>query len=161
VHCNRNWTIQVFEFSQPRSVFADRGEIRIIQQLPHGQLYPLLRPTGGTPGNHQPSRSSISQAMNLSSLVHAGIHRGEQQCSPYAPRPQQIMASSIVTNKYTTQQPSHPSYTYVTAPQPPPSPPVDEASKCSLPSISSLLGGLPSDSSAQETQPQASQQPGK
>jgi hypothetical protein len=65
------------------------------------------------------------------------------------------MASSLVSNPYTAQ--SHgqnTAYTYVTAPQPPPSPPVDEVAKCSLPSISSLLG-LADGSSPQE---QAQQQ---
>lgn len=69
-----------------------------------------------------------------------------------------MMASTLVTNPYTAQALSqNPNYTYVTAPQPPPSPPVDETSKCSLPSISSLLGvadGL----SPQEQQAQAQQQ---
>jgi hypothetical protein len=60
------------------------------------------------------------------------------------------MASSLVATQYTAEERSRASYTYVTAPQPPPSPPVDETSKCSLPSISSLLGGLPNGSSSQE-----------
>ncbi|KAE8450246.1 hypothetical protein EG329_006673 [Mollisiaceae sp. DMI_Dod_QoI] len=73
------------------------------------------------------------------------------------------MASSLVTNPYTAQALSqNPAYTYVTAPQPPPSPPVDETSKCSLPSISSLLGvadGLsPQEQQAQQVQQQAQQQ---
>ena len=59
----------------------------------------------------------------------------------------------MVANPYTAQpQAQRSAYTYVTAPQPPPSPPVDETSKCSLPSISSLLG------IADQEQPQ---QPGK
>jgi hypothetical protein len=68
------------------------------------------------------------------------------------------MASSLVSNPYTTQ--SHgqnPAYTYVMAPQPPPSPPVDEVAKCSLPSISSLLG-LADGSSPQEQAQQPQQQ---
>lgn len=96
--------------------------------------------------------------MNLSSLVHAGRHHVEQQFQPYPSRPQQVMASSLVSNPYTGQ--SHgqnPAYTYVTAPQPPPSPPVDEVAKCSLPSISSLLG-LADGSSPQEQAQQAQQQ---
>lgn len=101
------------------------------------------------------------KAMNLSSLVHAGIHQRQQQCSSYAPRPQQIMTSSLMANQYAGGDRPHTSYTYVTAPQPPPSPPVDETLKCSLPSISSLLGGIPNDSSSQEdAQPQASRQRG-
>ncbi|TAQ85948.1 hypothetical protein B7494_g5712 [Chlorociboria aeruginascens] len=61
------------------------------------------------------------------------------------------MASALVSNPYTGQQAlvQNPAYTYVAAPQPPPSPPVDETSKCSLPSISSLLG-LADGSSPQE-----------
>jgi hypothetical protein len=76
--------------------------------------------------------------MNLSSLVHAGRHQSEPQTSQYNPKPQRIMATPLVTNPYTAHQ--NPSYSYATAPQPPPSPPIDDASKCSLPSISSLLG---------------------
>jgi hypothetical protein len=65
------------------------------------------------------------------------------------------MATSLVANPYTSQHiPHHQSYTYVTAPQPPPSPPVDEASKCSLPSISSLLGGMPNGEQATKQEPQ-------
>ncbi|KAL2069024.1 hypothetical protein VTL71DRAFT_15362 [Oculimacula yallundae] len=64
------------------------------------------------------------------------------------------MASSLVANPYTAQPLSqNPGYSYVTAPQPPPSPPVDEVAKCSLPSISSLLG-LADGSSPQEQQSQ-------
>lgn len=67
-----------------------------------------------------------------------------------------MMASSLVSNPYTAQLGHNPAYTYVTAPQPPPSPPVDETSKCSLPSISSLLGvadGLtPQEQQAQQVQ---------
>src|ERR1700729_3529528 len=97
--------------------------------------------------------------MNLASLVHSGIHQREQQCVSYAPRPQQVMASSLVANRYTEERSR--AYTYVTAPQPPPSPPVDETSRCSLPSISSLLGGLANDSSSQEeAQPKSQHQRG-
>ncbi|KAL3426578.1 hypothetical protein PVAG01_00087 [Phlyctema vagabunda] len=107
--------------------------------------------------------------MNLSSLVHEGRYQVEQQpqqqpfSNSYAPsRQQQVMASSLVSNPYTAQpMAQHPQYAYVNAPQPPPSPPVDEASKCSLPSISSLLGmadaGSPQESQPQQAQPQ--QQP--
>ncbi|RDW92508.1 hypothetical protein BP5796_01902 [Coleophoma crateriformis] len=101
--------------------------------------------------------------MNLSSLVHAGRHQAEQQqhfsASYSQPRPQQIMASALVSNPYTAQpMAQHPQYAYVHAPQPPPSPPVDEATKCSLPSISSLLGmadgGSPQDQAQQQQQQQ-------
>lgn len=96
--------------------------------------------------------------MNLSSLVHAGRHQSEHLLEQYNPRPQQVMASSLVANPYTGQHlPQNPSYAYVTAPQPPPSPPVDEATKCSLPSISSLLG-LADGSSPQEQKPQQQSQ---
>lgn len=79
--------------------------------------------------------------MNLSSLVHVGRHQIEPQSSRYEPRPQRIMSSSMIANQYAAQAPvQNTSYAYVNAPQPPPSPPVDEATKCSLPSISSLLG---------------------
>lgn len=95
--------------------------------------------------------------MNLSSLVHAGRYQPERHISTYNPRPQQAMASSLVTNPYTAQPlPQNPNYSYVTAPQPPPSPPVDETSKCSLPSISSLLGMA--DSGSPKEQPQQQQQ---
>jgi hypothetical protein len=92
--------------------------------------------------------------MNLSSLVHAGRHQAEQQQQQqfrtYSTRPQQIMSSSMIGNPYNTQPMSQNSaYAYVAVPQPPPSPPVDETSKCSLPSISSLLG-LADGSSPQE-----------
>ncbi|TVY84605.1 C2H2 finger domain transcription factor mtfA [Lachnellula suecica] len=93
--------------------------------------------------------------MNLSSLVHAGRHQAEQQFQ-YSSRAEEVMASSLVANPYQTMSQGH-GYTYVTAPQPPPSPPVDETSKCSLPSISSLLG-LADGSSPQE-QPQQTPQP--
>jgi len=97
--------------------------------------------------------------MNLSSLVHAGRHQVEQPFQPYPSRPQQMMASSLVSNPYTAQpMGQNPSYAYVTAPQPPPSPPVDEVAKCSLPSISSLLG-LADGSSPQEQPQQQQPQP--
>ncbi|RAL66021.1 hypothetical protein DID88_005682 [Monilinia fructigena] len=52
----------------------------------------------------------------------------------------------------------HASYAYVNAPQPPPSPPVDETSKCSLPSISSLLGLADGSSPPEQAQQQSSPQ---
>jgi hypothetical protein len=93
--------------------------------------------------------------MNLSSLVHAGRNQLEQQLQSYPSRSQQAMASSLVANPYTAQPlAQNPSYSYVTAPQPPPSPPVDEAAKCSLPSISSLLGLADVSSPQEQTQSQ-------
>jgi hypothetical protein len=65
------------------------------------------------------------------------------------------MSSSMVGNPYNTQALSQSSaYTYVAVPQPPPSPPVDETSKCSLPSISSLLGLADGSSPQEQTQQQ-------
>jgi len=96
--------------------------------------------------------------MNLSSLVHAGRHQAEQQFQPYPSR-EHIMASSLVANPYTAQPlGQNPGYTYVTAPQPPPSPPVDEVAKCSLPSISSLLGLADGSSPQEQPSQQQSQQ---
>ncbi|KAG9245572.1 hypothetical protein BJ878DRAFT_541149 [Calycina marina] len=63
------------------------------------------------------------------------------------------MASPLATNSYTAHSST---YSYITAPQPPPSPPVDETSKCYLPSISSLLG-MPDAKSPKEQTQQASQ----
>ncbi|TVY24429.1 C2H2 finger domain transcription factor [Lachnellula hyalina] len=95
--------------------------------------------------------------MNLSSLVHAGRYQAGQHFH-YSSRPEQAMASSLIANPYTVQaMPQSQGYKYVTAPQPPPSPPVDETSKCSLPSISSLLG-LTEGQSPQEQAPQAQAQ---
>ncbi|KAM0165040.1 hypothetical protein ACHAPG_000290 [Botrytis cinerea] len=69
------------------------------------------------------------------------------------------MASSLVSNPYTVHpMAQHSSYTYVNAPQPPPSPPVDETSKCSLPSISSLLGLADGSSPTEQAQQQSSPQ---
>ncbi|KAG9238733.1 hypothetical protein BJ875DRAFT_367278 [Amylocarpus encephaloides] len=69
------------------------------------------------------------------------------------------MSSSLVPNPYTAQPLSqNQAYTYVTAPQPPPSPPVDETSKCSLPSISSLLGLADGSSPQEQTQQSTPQQ---
>ena len=72
------------------------------------------------------------------------------------------MASSMVANPYpTTTLSQNPTYTYITAPQPPPSPPVDEATKCSLPSISSLLGLADGSSPQASAQQQQSAQQGQ
>lgn len=65
------------------------------------------------------------------------------------------MATSLVQNPYAAQQVA--SYGYVQAPQPPPSPPIDD-NKCSLPSISNLLGLADAGSPTSETSPQSQQQ---
>lgn len=97
-------------------------------------------------------------AMNLSSLVHEGRHH--QQFSQY--NTPAVMASTLVSNPYTAQPMVHnASYAYVNAPQPPPSPPVDETSKCSLPSISSLLGLADGSSPTEQIQQQSSPQQGQ
>lgn len=105
---------------------------------------------------------SWNRVMNLSSLVHAGRFQAKPHFH-YSSRPEQAMASSLVANPYTVQaMPQSQEYKYVTAPQPPPSPPVDETSKCSLPSISSLLGlteGQSPQEQAPQTQPQQQPQP--
>ncbi|TDZ38639.1 C2H2 finger domain transcription factor mtfA [Colletotrichum spinosum] len=62
------------------------------------------------------------------------------------------MASVLISNPYAAQQSAH--YGYVQPPQPPPSPPMDENSKCSLPSISNLLGLADQGSPTSETHPQ-------
>ncbi|KAL2016505.1 hypothetical protein VTK56DRAFT_3468 [Thermocarpiscus australiensis] len=64
------------------------------------------------------------------------------------------MANTIVAPQYAhaPQQTLH--YGYM----PPPSPPMDETSKCSLPSISNLLGLADQGSPTSETHPQAQQQ---
>jgi hypothetical protein len=74
--------------------------------------------------------------MNLSSLVHVGRVQQQQEQIQRAEYTTQAMASSLVSNPYLAQN----SYAYISTPQAPPSPPVEEAPKCSLPSISSLLG---------------------
>lgn len=61
------------------------------------------------------------------------------------------MATTLISS-YAPQQPAH--YGYV----PPPSPPMDETSKCSLPSISNLLGLADQGSPTQESHPQSQQQ---
>ncbi|GAB1311691.1 C2H2 finger domain transcription factor mtfA [Madurella fahalii] len=65
------------------------------------------------------------------------------------------MATTMVTTHYAhaPQQSLH--YGYV----PPPSPPMDETAKCSLPSISNLLGLADQGSPTSETSPQSQQQP--
>ncbi|WYZ39409.1 hypothetical protein EsH8_III_001323 [Colletotrichum jinshuiense] len=68
------------------------------------------------------------------------------------------MASALISNPYAAQQSAH--YGYVQPPQPPPSPPMDETSKCSLPSISNLLGLADQGSPTSETHPQIPQQQG-
>ncbi|KAL2111083.1 hypothetical protein VUR80DRAFT_342 [Thermomyces stellatus] len=65
------------------------------------------------------------------------------------------MATSLAQNPYAAQQVA--SYGYVQMPQPPPSPPIDD-SKCSLPSISNLLGLADAGSPTSETSPQTQQQ---
>ncbi|KAK4250934.1 hypothetical protein C7999DRAFT_38067 [Corynascus novoguineensis] len=64
------------------------------------------------------------------------------------------MASTMVTTHYAhaPQQSLH--YPYM----PPPSPPMDETAKCSLPSISNLLGLADQGSPTSETSPQSQQQ---
>jgi uncharacterized Zn-finger protein len=62
------------------------------------------------------------------------------------------MATAMISH-YAPQQQTH--YGYV----PPPSPPMDETSKCSLPSISNLLGLADQGSPTSETHPQTQQQP--
>lgn len=63
--------------------------------------------------------------------------------------------ATMLHNAYTAQAGAH--YGYV-PPQPPPSPPMDETSKCSLPSISNLLGLADAGSPTTETAPQQFQQ---
>ncbi|PKS09541.1 hypothetical protein jhhlp_004158, partial [Lomentospora prolificans] len=64
------------------------------------------------------------------------------------------MATTMVPNPYAQQVAS---YGYVQPPQPPPSPPMDD-NKCSLPSISNLLGLADAGSPTSETSPQNQQQ---
>ncbi|KAK1758637.1 hypothetical protein QBC47DRAFT_147700 [Echria macrotheca] len=61
------------------------------------------------------------------------------------------MATTLISH-YAPQQPTH--YGYV----PPPSPPMDDSAKCSLPSISNLLGLADQGSPTAETHAQAQQQ---
>jgi uncharacterized Zn-finger protein len=64
------------------------------------------------------------------------------------------MANTMVTTHY-AHAPQHSlQYGYM----PPPSPPMDEAAKCSLPSISNLLGLADQGSPTSETSPQSQQQ---
>ncbi len=60
------------------------------------------------------------------------------------------MASAMVGMPYSAHV-SHP-YPYISAPQAPPSPPVEEVPKCSLPSISSLLGLTENPTTQEQTQ---------
>lgn len=97
--------------------------------------------------------------MNLSGLVHE--RRNHRQHISHHNNTPEVMASSLVSNPYAIQpMAQHSHYTYVNAPQPPPSPPVDETSKCSLPSISSLLGLADGSSPTEQTQQQSSPQQG-
>jgi hypothetical protein len=69
------------------------------------------------------------------------------------------MSTQMLSHPYGGQSGSH--YSYVSQPQGPPSPPMDEASKCSLPSISNLLGLADQGSPTTETSPQNQQPQGK
>ncbi|KAK3330536.1 hypothetical protein B0H66DRAFT_509697 [Apodospora peruviana] len=62
------------------------------------------------------------------------------------------MATTMISTQYAPHQNIH--YGYI----PPPSPPMDETSKCSLPSISNLLGLADQGSPTSETSPQSQQQ---
>ncbi|KAK4235879.1 hypothetical protein C8A03DRAFT_17433 [Achaetomium macrosporum] len=64
------------------------------------------------------------------------------------------MAGAMVTTHYTTAPQPNLQYGYM----PPPSPPMDETAKCSLPSISNLLGLADQGSPTSETSPQSQQQ---
>ena len=88
--------------------------------------------------------------MNLSNLVHDSRRRSAYPVyqTPQTPQTSYTsqsqsqpsfshMSSTMASQPHTRVQQS--SYDYSRSPQPPPSPPVDEFSKCSLPSISSLL----------------------
>lgn len=87
--------------------------------------------------------------MNLSSLVHGGRQNTAlQQSQPEhglslnrtrARQPYTAMASALAANPYSNKQPVNNSI-YTQSPQPPPSPPVEEMNRCTLPSISSLIG---------------------
>lgn len=104
--------------------------------------------------------------MNLSSLVHGARQQTTlQQSRPEhglslnrtrAHQPYTANASALAANPYSNKQPVH--WTYTRSPQPPPSPPVEEMNRCTLPSISSLIGltdGQPAhhDSRKQNLQP--------
>ncbi|KFY60248.1 hypothetical protein V497_03761 [Pseudogymnoascus sp. VKM F-4516 (FW-969)] len=97
--------------------------------------------------------------MNLSNLVH-----GRKVRQPVAV--DYLSEEQFEQQKYQTQNPGYfndnsfagsyaqppQSYSYVQVPQPPPSPPMEEIAKCSLPSISSLLGIADNNPSQQQEQ---------
>lgn len=128
----------------------------------HFARHPTLSDSRSSLTKHLISRIS-PLVMNLSSLVHGGRQPAEaypaEAYPQYTPSRHQAMASPVVANPYTAQPLTHQQthYAYVNAPQPPPSPPVDETAKCSLPSISSLLGladGPPQEKTQQHQQGQ-------
>ena len=96
--------------------------------------------------------------MNLSSLVHGARQSAAlQQSHPdhglslnqtRAHQPYTEMASALSANPYSNKQPVN--STYTRSPQPPPSPPVEEMNRCTLPSISSLIGLANGQSAHQE-----------
>ena len=101
--------------------------------------------------------------MNLSNLVHQhrqypqttsdpSSHNNRHQIKQYRATPSHTsgrycgreMATALTANPYPGPQP-----VYTRAPQHPPSPPIDEfQSKCTLPSISSLIGVMADKTSA-------------
>lgn len=95
-------------------------------------------PCTATNRGHRRNRSRLSQSLSL--ILH--------------PSTSDTMATTMVPNHYAAQQVA--SYSYV-QPQPPPSPPMDD-NKCSLPSISNLLGLADAGSPTSETSPQNQQQ---
>jgi len=105
---------------------------------------------------HTPAYAALDMVMNLSSLVHTSRVRQEQArnnfTTSYIPsrHTQVAMASAMVGMPYTAHV-SHP-YSYISTPQAPPSPPIEEAPKCSLPSISSLLGLADSPTTQEQSQ---------
>lgn len=108
--------------------------------------------------------------MNLSSLVHgARQDTALRQLQPEhglslnrtrAHQPYSAMASALAANPYSSKQPVN--STYTRSPQPPPSPPVEEMNRCTLPSISSLIGltnGQPTHQESCEQDLQAAKAP--
>lgn len=93
--------------------------------------------------------------MNLSSLVHTSRVKQDMSSHAHSYVPQNSQPAMASSNPYSNQPISPYSY-MATAPQAPPSPPVDDAPKCSLPSISSLLGITEG-----QTPPEQTQQPSK
>lgn len=67
------------------------------------------------------------------------------------------MASTHIHSHYAGHS-TAPTTQYAYAPQPPPSPPMDESTRCSLPSISNLLGLADQGSPTSETHPQQGHQ---